>query len=161
MTEIQIGMAAVVGLLILIAAKTPIGIALVAVSYFGIWSLNGHTAAWGILMVVPHDVIANWTLSSVPMFLLMGFVCYHCGLTTSLFDAARLWFSRLPGGLAIASVFGCSGFAAITGSSVACAAAMGKIAVPEMIRHKYDVRLATGTLAASGTIGALIPPASR
>jgi tripartite ATP-independent transporter DctM subunit len=158
MSEIQIGVAAVIALLILIAIRTPIGIALVAVSYFGIWALNGHAAAWSVLTVVPHDLLANWTLSAVPMFLLMGFVCYHCGLTTSLFDAARLWFARLPGGLAVASVFGCSGFAAITGSSVACAAAMGKIAVPEMLRHKYDLRLATGTLAASGTIGALIPP---
>ena len=107
---------------------------------------------------MPHTLVASWTLSAVPMFLLMGFLCYHAKLTTGLFDAARLWFQRLPGGLAIASVFGCSGFAAITGSSVACAAAMGKIAVPEMVRHKYDLKLATGTLAASGTIGALIPP---
>lgn len=158
MSELQIGGAAVVALLALIAIRTPIGLALVTVSYLGIWALNGHAAAWSVLMVVPHDLLANWTLSAVPMFLLMGFVCYHCGLTTSLFDAARLWFSRLPGGLAIASVFGCSGFAAITGSSVACAAAMGKIAVPEMLRNKYDLRLATGTLAAAGTIGALIPP---
>jgi tripartite ATP-independent transporter DctM subunit len=111
-----------------------------------------------MLQVVPHTFIANWTLSSVPMFLLMGFVCYHAGLTRGLFDTARLWLSRLPGGLAIASVFGCSGFAAVTGSSVACAAAMGKVAVPEMVRNRYDLSLATGTLAAAGTIGALIPP---
>lgn len=158
MSDTQIGVMGMIALLALIAMRTPIGVALIAVSYFGIWSINGHTAAWGLLSVVPHTLIANWTLSAVPMFLLMGFVCYHCGLTRGLFDAARLWFARLPGGLAIASVFGCSGFAAITGSSVACAAAMGKIAVPEMMRHKYDVSLATGTLAAAGTIGALIPP---
>lgn len=156
MTEIAIlGIAAFIGLIVM---RTPIGIALITVSYFGIWSISGHTAAWGALTVVPYTFIANWTLSSIPMFLLMGFVCYHCKLTNGLFDAARLWFARLPGGLAIASVFGCSGFAAITGSSVACAATMGKVAVPEMLRHKYDVGLATGTLAAAGTIGALIPP---
>lgn len=158
MSETQIGIIGIVSLLGLIAMRTPIGIALITVSYFGIWSMSGHTAAWGMLKILPFTLIANWTLSAIPMFLLMGFVCYHCKLTNGLFDAARLWFARLPGGLAIASVFGCSGFATITGSSVACAAAMGKIAFPEMVRHKYDVSLAAGTLAAAGTIGALIPP---
>lgn len=158
MSDTMIGAWGIVGLLALIAVKAPIGLSLVAVSYLGLWAISGESAAWGMLQVVPHSFIANWTLSSVPMFLLMGFVCYRCGLTGGLFDAARLWFSRLPGGLAIASVFGCSGFAAVTGSSVACAAAMGKVAVPEMLRNKYDVSLATGTLAAAGTVGALIPP---
>jgi tripartite ATP-independent transporter DctM subunit len=158
MSDPQIGLLGILGLLVLIAIRVPIGIALVVVSYLGIWGIVGQSAAWGMLQVVPHTFIANWTLSSVPMFLLMGFVCYHAGLTRGLFDAARLWLARLPGGLAIASVFGCSGFAAVTGSSVACAAAMGKVAVPEMVRNKYDMALATGTLAAAGTIGALIPP---
>jgi tripartite ATP-independent transporter DctM subunit len=158
MTDLQVGLVGLLTVVLLIASSAPIGVSLIAVSYAGVWAIGGHAAAWGMLSVMPHTLIASWTLSSVPMFLLMGFVCYHCRLTNGLFDAARLWFGRLPGGLAIASVFGCSGFAAITGSSVACAAAMGKIAVPEMIRHKYDLKLATGTLAASGTIGALIPP---
>jgi tripartite ATP-independent transporter DctM subunit len=158
MSDIQIGSAGLVAVLILIAMRMPIGLGLITVSYLGIWAIGGHLAAWGMLSVMPHTLIASWTLSAVPMFLFMGFVCFHCRLTNGLFDAARLWFQRLPGGLAIASVFGCSGFAAITGSSVACAAAMGKIAVPEMLRHKYDLKLATGTLAAAGTIGALIPP---
>lgn len=92
------------------------------------------------------------------MFLLMGFFSFHAGLTKGLFDAARVWLSGLPGGLAVATVFGAAGFAAVTGSSVACAAAMGKIAVPEMMRCGYDPSLATGTVAAAGTIGALIPP---
>lgn len=88
----------------------------------------------------------------------MGFICYHTRLTQGLFNAAQIWLSNLPGGLAIASVFGCAGFAAVTGSSVACSAAMGKIAVPEMMRNRYSAELATGTVAAAGTIGALIPP---
>lgn len=111
-----------------------------------------------MLQVVPFTFISNWTLSSVPMFVLMGYVCYHANLTRGLFDSASLWLARLPGGLAIASVFGCSGFAAVTGSSVATAAAMGKVAVPEMLRHGYNPGLATGTVAAAGTVGALIPP---
>src|SRR5690606_20879393 len=101
---------------------------------------------------------AHWSLSSVPMFLLMGFFCFHAGLTRGLFNAMRIWLARLPGGLAIASIGGAAGFAAVTGSSVACAAAMGRIAVPEMLNNRYDPALATSTLAAAGTIGALIPP---
>lgn len=158
MSDLMIGMVGVAGLLVLIAANIHIGIALILVSWLGLVAIVGGPAAWGMLKVVPHTFVANWTLSSVPMFVLMGYICFHAGMTRGIFDAARLWLARLPGGLAIASVFGCSGFAAVTGSSVACAAAMGKVAVPEMMRNGYDVRLATGTVAAAGTVGALIPP---
>ena len=158
MSEIAIGLLGLGGLLVLIAANMHIGIALILVSYLGLWALVGEAAAWGMLQVVPFTFVSNWTLSSVPMFVLMGYVCYHANLTRGLFDAASLWLARLPGGLAIASVFGCSGFAAVTGSSVATAAAMGKVAVPEMLRHGYEPQLATGTVAAAGTVGALIPP---
>ncbi|MGK0168930.1 MAG: tripartite ATP-independent transporter DctM subunit [Gammaproteobacteria bacterium] len=158
MSDVQIGFAGIAILMSLIALRVPIGVALVGVSFGGIWVLVGERAAWGILGIIPYSFAATWQLSSVPMFLLMGFFCFHAGLTKGLFDAARMWLSSLPGGLAIAAVFGSAGFAAVTGSSVACAAAMGRIAVPEMIRYKYDTALATGTVAAAGTIGALIPP---
>jgi tripartite ATP-independent transporter DctM subunit len=158
MSDMMIGVAGIAGLLLLIAANTPVGIALMVVSFLGLQAIVGFDAAWGMMKVVPHTFVANWTLSSVPMFVLMGYICFHAGMTRGIFEAARLWLARLPGGLAIASVFGCAGFAAVTGSSVACAAAMGKVAVPEMMRCGYDVRLATGTVAAAGTVGALIPP---
>ena len=136
----------------------PIGVALIGVSFAGIYAVVGERPAWGSLGIIPWNFTATWQLSSVPMFLLMGFLCYHAGLTRGLFHAARLWLSRLPGGIAVASVFGAAGFAAVTGSSVACAAAMGRIAVPEMLRNNYDGAFATGSVAAAGTIGALIPP---
>lgn len=158
MTDVQIGFAGIALLLVLIALRTPIGVSLIAVSFGGIWVLVGERAAWGSLGVIPYEFAASWQLSSVPMFLLMGFFCFHAGLTKGLFDAARVWLSRLPGGLAVAAIFGSAGFAAVTGSSIACAAAMGRIAVPEMMRHRYDAAYATGTVAAAGTIGALIPP---
>ena len=158
MDRTEIGLAGIAVLLILILLRLPIGVALVAVSFSGIWALIGLKPAWGILTAVPYDFGAKWALTSVPMFLLMGFCCYHAGLTRGLFEAARKWLSGLPGGLAVATVFGAAGFSAVTGSSVACAAAMGRIAVPEMMRNRYDVSLATGTVAAAGTIGALIPP---
>ncbi|MEC9347492.1 MAG: TRAP transporter large permease [Pseudomonadota bacterium] len=158
MAGTEIGLGGLAVLLVLILLRVPIGISLITVSFGGIWVLLGPRPAWGILTAIPHDFATSWALTSVPMFLLMGFFCYQAGLTTGLFDAARKWLSVLPGGLAIASIFGSAGFAAVTGSSVACAAAMGKIAVPEMFRYGYDGRLATGTVAAAGTIGALIPP---
>ena len=158
MSDVEIGFVGIGILVTLIALRVPIGVSLIGVSFFGIWAIVGDRAAWGILGVVPYSFAATWQLSSVPMFLLMGFFCFHAGLTKGLFDAARVWLSGLPGGLAVAAVFGAAGFAAVTGSSVACAAAMGRIAVPEMMRYRYDVSLATGTVAAAGTIGALIPP---
>ncbi|WP_417722607.1 TRAP transporter large permease [Salipiger sp.] len=158
MSDIQIGYLGLGLLTVLLAFRVPIGVSLIAVSVGGIWAVMGWDVTWGIVRVVPYGFAANWPLSSIPMFLLMGFLCFHAGLTRGLFEAARLWLARLPGGLAVASIFGASGFAAVTGSSLACAAAMGRIAVPEMTRQGYDIRLATGTVAAAGTIGALIPP---
>ncbi len=158
MSDGAIGFVGLAALLALILLRVPIGVALLGVSFAGIWALIGLDPALGTLRVIPYSFAANWQLSSVPMFLLMGFLCYHGGITKGLFEAARVWLARLPGGLAIASVFGAAGFAAVTGSSVACAAAMGRIAVPEMMRLRYDAALATGTVAAAGTIGALIPP---
>lgn len=158
MSNVEIGLAGLSVLLILIALRVPIAIALFGVPFVGIYAMFGWRPAFGALKVIPYEFAASWELSSVPMFLLLGYLAYHTGITAGMFDAARVWLSRLPGGLAVASIFGASGFAAVTGSSVATAAAMGRIAVPEMMRHGYDRRLATGTVAAAGTIGALIPP---
>ncbi|MFC4259453.1 TRAP transporter large permease [Marinobacter lacisalsi] len=158
MTDVQIGLSGLVLLVTLIALRIPIGVSLIGVSFGGLWYLMGFNVAWGSLGIVPYQFAANWVLSSVPMFLLLGFICYHTQLTQGMFRAARMWLSGVPGGLAIAAVFGSAGFAAVSGSSVACSAAMGRIAVPEMVKYRYDPELATGTVAVAGTIGALIPP---
>ena len=158
MSDVQIGLSALGILVALLALRVPIGVALIGVSFGGLWYMMGWNVAWGALGIIPYQFASNWVLSSVPMFLLLGFVCYHTQLTQGMFRAARMWLSGVPGGLAIAAVFGSAGFAAVSGSSVACSAAMGRIAVPEMIRHRYHPELATGTVAVAGTIGALIPP---
>ncbi|MDP5307304.1 TRAP transporter large permease [Paracoccus spongiarum] len=158
MEPVTIGILALVALLALIAARVPIAAALIAVSFLGIWAVAGLRPALSMLSTIPYTTSASWTLSSIPMFLLMGYVAYHSGLTRGLFEAARVWWGWMPGGLAIASLAGASGFAAVSGSSVACSAAIGRIAVPEMARQGYDLRIATGSVAAGGTIGALIPP---
>ena len=153
-----IGLLGLVVLMGLLMLRAPIGISLIAVSFSGIYYLIGPRPAFGMLASLPYDFASKWTLSSVPMFLLMGFVCFNAGLTRGLFQTARSWLAWLPGGLAVASVWGSAGFAAVTGSSIACCAAMGRIAVPEMLKAGYQPALATGTIAAAGTLGALIPP---
>lgn len=153
-----VGLLSIVILVGLLLLRTPIAIALGLVSFGGIWVLIGIKPAWGIVLAVTYNFAATWTLSAVPMFLMMGYICFHAGLTRGVFDASRIWLERLPGGVAIASVFACAGFAAVTGSSIACAAAMGRIAIPEMLRFNYAPSLATGVIAAAGTLGALIPP---
>jgi len=158
MTDVQVGLVGIGLLLTLIALRVPIGVTMITVSFSGIWYLMGWNVAWGSLGVIPYQFSTNWVLSSVPMFLLLGFICYHARLTEGLFRAARMWLSGVPGGLAISGILGCAGFASVCGSSVACSAAMGRIAVPEMMKQRYSAELATGTVAAGGTIGALIPP---
>ncbi|MEX2517824.1 MAG: TRAP transporter large permease subunit [Paracoccaceae bacterium] len=145
-------------LLLLLAGRVPIGVALAMVSIGGIITLRGTRPAFGVLGSLPFDFAASWSLSAVPMFLLMGSIAYHTGLTRSLYKAARLWFNPLPGGLAVASNFASAGFAAASGSSLATAAAMGRLAIPEMLSYGYNRGLATGTIAAAGTLGAFIPP---
>ena len=156
--SVEAGFWGVAGLLVLLALRVPVALALIVVSFGGIAWLLGFGPALGVVANTPYSFVASWTMSAVPMFLLMGFVAYHAKLTAGLFDAAKLALRRLPGALAIASVFACSGFAAVCGSSLATAASMGRIAIPEMIRAGYAPSLAAGSIAAGGTIGALIPP---
>lgn len=158
MSDVAIGLSGLGALIGLIALRIPIGVALISVSFVGLWVLMGPRVAWGAMGTIPYQFTANWILSSIPMFLFLGFISYQTNLTRGMFNAARAWMSGLPGGLAIASIFGSAGFAAVSGSSLACSAAMGRIAIPEMIKHKYHPELATGTVAVAGTIGALIPP---
>lgn len=156
--SVEIGFYGIAALLVLLALRVPVALSMIIVSLVGITVMFGWNTAIGMLSSTPYEFIAKWTLSAVPMFLLMGFVCFHTGLTNGLFNAAKVVFRWLPGGVAISSIFASSGFAAVSGSSVACAAAMGRIAIPEMVKGGYKPSFACGTIAAGGTIGALIPP---
>lgn len=158
MGNLEIGIAGIAAALGLIALRVPIGLALGAVSVLGIWAMTSQRVAWGLISATPFDFVGQWELTAAPMFLLMGYICTATNLTGGLFNAMRLFLARLPGGLAVASVAASAFFAAASGSSVATAAAMSRIAVPEMLKNNYDKGLATGTVAASGTLGSLIPP---
>jgi len=153
-----VGLIGLAVLLLLIFARFPIGLSLAIVSICGLLALVGVDTTLSLLESMPYDFAASWELSAIPMFLLMGAIAFHSGMTTDLYAAARIWLYGLPGGLAVASNFACAGFAAASGSSVATTVAMGRIAVPEMLRVGYDKSLATGTVACAGTLGSLIPP---
>lgn len=153
-----VGVVSLFAVLFLIAIRVPIGIVMLVVSFCGIWAGTAFPVAWGMARAIPFDVIANWSFSAIPMFLLMGYMASHGGLTSGLFTALRIVTRNVPGGLAVSGVGACALFSAASGSSVATSAAMAKISVPEMLKAGYDKALATGTIAAGGTLGSLIPP---
>lgn len=148
----------VAALLFLLAIRVPIAIALMTVSMVGIALVRGVGPMLQIVQQEPYSFAASWTLSAIPLFILMGVLAHTTGLSSSLFHASRLWLGRLPGGLAIAANFACAGFGAASGSSLAAASAMGKIAIPDMLKYGYDKGLATGVVASAGTLGSMIPP---
>ncbi len=170
MDPTALGLIGLAAMLVLVAARVPIAFGMAAVGFVGIivavgWPAGGEfsfargfTAAFSYTAFEPFSFIASFPLVAIPLFLMMGFVAFHAGFTRDIYYTTRVWLSGLPGGLALASVAGCAMFAAVSGSSLATAAAMGKLAVPEMLRYKYDKGLATGVVAASGTLGSLIPP---
>lgn len=158
MTRLDIGLLSIAVTVALMVIRVPIGVAMVSVSFVGISLAVSFDAAWGMLGSIPYAFIASWELSAVPMFLMMGYIAASAGLTHGLFVAMRLLFGWLPGSLAVASVGAAALFAAACGSSPAASAALSRIAVPEMLKSGYDKALATGTIAAAGTLGSLIPP---
>lgn len=158
MTPLALGFTGMAVMLLLLIIRIPIGVALGLVSLAGIFAVRGTSALFGAAKGMPFEFIAKWELSAIPMFLLMGSVAFHSGMTGRLFHAMRLWLSWLPGGLAVATNVACAGMAAASGSSLATSASMGRLAIPEMLRYRYDPGLATGVVATAGTLGSLIPP---
>ena len=158
MGPFALSMWSVAGMLALIALRVPIGVAMGAVAFAGCWYLVNLNVALSIIRDAPFVFAASWDLSAIPMFLLMGAIAGNSGIGSSLFRAAYAWFGFLPGGLAVATNWACAAFGAASGSSIAAAATMARIAVPEMLKHRYDKGLATGVVASGGTLDALIPP---
>ncbi|MCA1777258.1 MAG: TRAP transporter large permease [Loktanella sp.] len=158
MSNLMIGWVGMGVLFVLLGFRMSIGTALMAVSFVGITVMFNLQAALGIVSAMPFSLIGDWSLTAIPMFLFMGFVAANTGLTAGAFDLLRVLLARVPGGLASASVGACGLFAAASGSSIATTAAMARITVPEMLRANYHPSLATGVVAASGTLGSLIPP---
>ena len=136
----------------------PIAFALMLVGFGGITYLASFQAALPVVASTVYEVSSYYPYTVIPLFIVMGGFAGSSGMTQDLYAAFDKWFRRLPGGLGIATIGACAGFAAVSGSSVATAATMGTVALPEMKRYNYAPRLATGSIAAGGTLGFLIPP---
>ncbi|MCA0869270.1 TRAP transporter large permease [Seohaeicola saemankumensis] len=164
-----VGYVACAAVIFLLAIRVPISFAIGGVAVCAIFvvfafrtgTFMPERAFWTTLSLsfsASFDLVHSYNLSMIPLFIALGHIAYKAGITTEIYEAARVWLARLPGGVAIASIAGCGGFSAISGSSIACASTMGRICTPEMLRLNYDPRLATASVAAGGTLGSLIPP---
>jgi len=160
MSPVAVGVIGFVVLFSLLALGLPIGVGMVLVGFGGLWYLISQGAAIAKMGFIPFEVVANWSLATLPLFLLMAHVIFASGLSKNLYDVAAKWLGHQRGGIAMATVGGCAGFAAVSASSLATAVTMGLVALPEMKRYKYDPALATGCVAAGGTMGQLIPPSA-
>ncbi|MXN65473.1 TRAP transporter large permease subunit [Stappia sp. GBMRC 2046] len=145
-------------LLIVMMAGVPIAMAMAAIGALGLTAILGFGPAMAIVGQTTFDTGMSYTLSVVPLFVLMGNLVTRGGLSDELYAACNAWLGHKPGGLALATAVACGGFSAVCGSSLATAATMGKVALPQMRRFKYDDSLASGVIAAGGTLGILIPP---
>ncbi len=150
-----LGSALVVLLLLL---GMPIAFLMMLVGFLGVWALSSFEAAIGVLGRTIYEVSSHYPYTIIPLFVLMGSFASQAGITSELYGTFDKWFRTLPGGLGVATIAACAGFAAVSGSSVAATAAMGNIALPEMRRFNYHPRLAVGVIAAGGTLSFLIPP---
>ena len=158
MSGVTIALVLFAGMLALMALRVPIALAMMVPGAVGYVALSGWTPFTHFLKGLAWARLANYDLTVIPLFLLMGAFATQGGLSRSLFAAASSLVGHLRGGLAMAAVMACAAFGSVCGSSVATAATMAKVALPEMRRHHYSGRLATATLAAGGTLGIMIPP---
>ncbi len=154
------GMIGMGALLVMVFLGVRVYIAATLVGMIGIVSIIGWDAGTGIVGTIPHSKSTLYSLSVLPMFILIGYLAFHAGITTAAFDAAKKWIGWVPGGLAVATVFAAGGFAAVSGASTATAAVFSRVAIPEMLNAGYDRRLAAGVVAAGGTLASLIPPSA-
>lgn len=160
MSSMTIGTLGMAILLMMLVLRVPVALAMFAVGFVGIAILNGPMAAMSLMASETFTLSSSAELVVVPLFILMGNVATEAGLSRRLYDAAYAVIGSIRGGLASATVIGCGGFAALSGSSVASALTMGKVSLAEMGRFNYDSRLSTGVVAAGGTLGILIPPST-
>ncbi len=146
-------------LFLLLFIRTPVGIAMLLVGTVGIFSIRSKAALPTLAGEIFNEA-SNYTLIIIPLFVLMANLVGTAGMSRDLYDAAHKWLGHFKGGLASATVVGCAGFSALSGSSIAAALTMGRVSLPEMKKFRYDDGLATGAIAAGGTLGILIPPSA-
>jgi tripartite ATP-independent transporter DctM subunit len=160
MTPETVGLVGIVLLVALFLIRVPVAFSMTIVGLAGFAYLSGIESALSLLAQDIFETFSSHPLSVIPTFILMGSFAFASGISQRLYFAAYTWVGHLRGGLTLATVLACSGFAAICGSTAATAATMGKIALPEMKKYNYDQSFATGTVASAGTLGILIPPST-
>ena len=158
MNEITVGIVALVVLLLFFSTGIELGFAMALVGFAGFAYLNGIHPAMQLVGRDIYDVITNYGYTVFPLFILMGQIGFNAGIAVRLYDAAHKFIGHIPGGLAMATVMGATGFKAICGSSAATSATFASVAIPEMDRYGYNRRLSTGIVATVGTLGCIIPP---
>jgi tripartite ATP-independent transporter DctM subunit len=158
MTPMMIGLIGIALLILITFSRMSIGIVMGLIGVVGFAYMKGLEPALGLLKTVPYTTFADETLSVMPLFLLMGTFAFESGMSEDMYRTVYVWLGKFRGGLAMATIAACALFAAISGSGIATAATLGRVAMPEMKRYNYHPRLSTGCLAAGGTIGIMIPP---
>ena len=158
MSPLEIGILGCVLLFVLLAASMPVAFTMAIVGFAGFAIVVSPSAAASIISLDLYETFSSYSLTVIPLFVFMGQIAFHAGISRRLFDTAYHWLGHLPGGLAMSTVGACTGFGAICGSGPATAATMASVAIPEMKRYKYDPELSCGSVAAGGGLGMLIPP---
>ena len=153
-----VGGAAIGFMMLLMFLGFPVAFSMGLMGVLGTWYLVGTDTVMGVIRMGVYDAVATFLFCTVPFFVLMGILCSKSGIGQKLFEAAHKWFGQLPGGLAVGTVVACGFFAAVTGDTLSGAATMGSVSLPEMKKYRYQDALATGAIAAGGTLGVLIPP---
>jgi tripartite ATP-independent transporter DctM subunit len=155
-----VGIIGCLALMLFVIIGVRVYIAAAIVGLLGIVWLIGWNAGAGMVGTIPHSKSVSYTLSVLPLFILIGYLAYHAGMTQALFETAKRWLGWMPGGLAIATIFAVAGFSAVSGAATAAAAVFARVAIPEMLKAGYDKRMAAGVCAAGGTLDSLIPPSA-
>ena len=160
MDPVTVGIVGIVVLVVVFLLGMPVAFTMALVGTAGFMVIKGPEAGLGLLARDFWDTWSSYSLTVIPMFVFMGSVAFYAGMSGRLYDGAYTIFGRMRGGLALATIVATAGFSAICGSTSATAAAMGKVAIPEMRRHGYDPGLSAGMLAAAGSLGIMIPPST-
>jgi tripartite ATP-independent transporter DctM subunit len=159
MTPIEGGLVGIAGTLVTLVLGIPVGISLAVGGFIGFWIIYGSlTLALANLSSTPYYSVANFEYTVIPLFILMGILALHSGMGEDIYDTTTKWFGRMKGGLAVATIVGCCGFGACTGSSAVAASVFTKLSLPQMLKFHYDKGFASGTIAAGACLGMLIPP---
>jgi tripartite ATP-independent transporter DctM subunit len=158
MEPLSIGYVGCAAFIVLVFLRVPIAYAMAIVGTIGLFFVYGFATVFKFVPVEIYSHTSSFTLAALPLFLLMGYLAFHADLSKDAYDAAKAWFGKVPGGLAVATVYACAIFGACSGSSLAECAVFSKISVPEMVKNGYNKKLALGVVAAAGGLDVLIPP---